>query len=82
MLFWIRQQIHHNDDNHSGDNNDGDATHNIFLARGQGLEPRSTASKAAVLPLDDPRIRRPVYHGVYAKSRPGSIKYLAKGVVI
>lgn len=27
----------------------------IFDARGQGLEPRLAASKAGVLPLDDPR---------------------------
>lgn len=27
------------------------------LARGQGLEPQFTASKAGVLPLDDPRMR-------------------------
>ena len=29
----------------------------FFLARGQGFEPRYAASKAAVLPLDDPRIK-------------------------
>ena len=28
-----------------------------YLAGGQGFEPRLTASKAAVLPLDDPPIR-------------------------
>ncbi len=27
------------------------------MARGRGFEPRFTASKAAVLPLDDPRMR-------------------------
>ncbi len=28
----------------------------IFLARGPGFEPRYAASKATVLPLDDPRL--------------------------
>ena len=28
----------------------------LEFARGQGFEPRSTGSKPAVLPLDDPRI--------------------------
>ena len=28
----------------------------LELARGLGLEPRSAAPKAAVLPLDDPRV--------------------------
>jgi hypothetical protein len=28
------------------------------MARGQGFEPQFTASKAAVLPLDEPRMRK------------------------
>ena len=28
----------------------------LYFARGQGIEPQLTASKAAVRPLDDPRI--------------------------
>ncbi len=35
----------------------------LRLARGLGLEPRFTASKAAVLPLDDPRAKRTIWYG-------------------
>ena len=40
-----------------------------FSARGQGFEPRFTASKAAVLPLDDPRIHRKCYNKTLIKSK-------------
>ncbi len=36
-------------------------------ARGQGFEPRFTASKAAVLPLDDPRIKQNNINGISFK---------------
>jgi hypothetical protein len=34
-------------------------------ARGPGFEPRSTASKAAVLPLDDPRMKNSLKNCLY-----------------